>query len=59
MGINERVLNEKIEVLRRELNESIQGKENLIGLYYKSVQLDKLIEEYIRCEKTPASISGE
>ena len=42
------LLNQKIEELRRILNESIKDRKSLAELYELSVKLDKLIEQYIR-----------
>lgn len=45
------LLNREIETLRRELNHSIKDRESLSELYDLSVQLDKLIEQYIQREQ--------
>lgn len=43
-------LNQEIEHVRRELNESIQGREDLSELCEKSEQLDRLLEQYLELE---------
>ena len=44
----EDILNKKIETMRRELNDSIKDRDSLSELYDLSVQLDKLLEQYIQ-----------
>lgn len=43
-------LNKKIEVLREELDRSLKSRDDLQESYEKSVQLDKLMEQYIQQE---------
>lgn len=41
-------LSKKIELLREELNRSLTSREDLQKSYDKSVELDKLMEQYIK-----------
>lgn len=50
MGTDDR-LSKEIEVLRKELNRSIKTRDDLKDSYEKSVELDKLMEQYIRQDK--------
>lgn len=43
----ELILIEKIETSRARLNQSIDSKEDYETIYHNSVELDKLIEQYI------------
>lgn len=44
-------LSKKIEVLREDLNRSIKTRDDLKESYEKSVELDKLMEQYIQKKK--------
>ena len=45
------ILKEKIEKKREELNMSIENGKDEKTIYQKNIELDKLIAEYIKCER--------
>lgn len=56
--MNEESLNREIEHVRRELNESIKGREDLSQLCEKSEKLDRLLEHYMEKEEPDDSDEG-